>query len=652
MAQDPPTQGQEGEEFADLSSLSLEEMLNVEVSLVSRRAQRIGDAPASVFVITRRDIEQSGLTSIPELLRLVPGVHVQRIQSGRWAIGTRGQPGQFANNLLVLMDGRSVYTPLFSGVYWDMQDMVLDDIERIEVIRGPGGTRWGANAVNGVINVVTRKASESQGDYVQTIVGSEDKSIFSFRHGASLGEGVDMRVSGKYREADGTRDAAGADVGDGYRSGLVDFRVDGGSGAGSQWMVRGGLLQLDETSLEETIALTPPYSDTFLNETRAFAGHLLGRYEVASDGGSSTAVQFYYDAFDRDWGAITRERRQTIDFDLQHSLTAGDHLLTIGAGYRLTADDLTQSDVARTGDPAATNNLFSAFLLDEWRLQDDLRTNLGVKFERNDFTGLEVQPEFRLAWNPSSEWILWGSVSRAVRTPSRAEDSADIDYSAQGGGPGGLPVVTTLTANSELQAESLIAYELGARGTISDAVLGELTVFMHDYDDMVAYVAGSPFVNNVPNPRFQVPLVGTNAYAFRNTGVEAAVTWRPGEAWRVNAGYSFIDQNLLDDGGASSASSGYGHHPKHQGLLRIAYAPRADWELGTQAFYYDAVPSNRTDAFVRLDLSLTWKPNAATVLSVVGQNLLDDRHREAGEELFTVPTEIERAVYVMFAHRF
>ncbi|MCB9884550.1 MAG: TonB-dependent receptor [Planctomycetes bacterium] len=648
-AQEPTTQG--SEEFADLTNLSLEEMLDVEVSLVSRRAQRIGDAPASVYVITRRDIEQSGLTSIPELLRLVPGVHVKRIQSGRWAVGTRGQPGEFANNLLVLMDGRSVYTPLFSGVYWDMQDLVLDDIERIEVIRGPGGARWGANAVNGVINVVTRKAGDTLGSYAQTIVGSEEKSVFSFRHGVNVGEGVDLRISGKVREQDATRDADDLSIGDGYRSGLVDFRLDGGD-AGSSWVVRGGIQSLDETVLQQTATVTPPYSDTSLAGTRAFAGHLLGRYEIEGDGGSSTTAQFYYDAFDRDWEGIVQERRQTIDLDLQHSFTVGDHLLTVGAGYRMTTDDLTGSDVTRADDYSETNSLFSAVLLDEWQLGEGWRTNIGVKFEHNDFTGFEVQPELRLAWNPGRDWIVWGSASRAVRTPSRAEDSAHIDYSATGGGPGGLPVVTVLTANRDLDAERLNAYELGVRGAMSESWLGELITFVHDYDDMTAYVAGTPFVSNVPNPRFEVPLIGTNAYAFRNSGVEASITWRPSNSWRVVGGYSYLDQHLLDDGGAASAAGGYGDHPDHQALLRVAYAPEASWEAGAQAFYYDAVKTAATDAFVRLDLSLTWTPDPNTRLGIVGQNLLDDRHREAGFDLFTTPTEVERSVYVMFSHRF
>lgn len=642
----------QGEQFADLSSLSLEQMLDVEVSLVSRRAQRIGDAPASVYVITRRDIEQSGLTSIPELLRLVPGVHVKRIQSGRWAVGTRGQPGEFANNLLVLMDGRSVYTPLFSGVYWDMQDLVLDDIERIEVIRGPGGARWGANAVNGVINVVTRKASDTKGSYVQTIVGTEEKSVFSFRHGTSLGEGVDLRISGKVREQDETRDAQDLAVGDGYRSGLVDFRLDGDAGDGSSWMVRGGIQSLDEDALSTLTSVTPPYTTTGLLGTTALAGHLLGRYELAGSGDSSTTVQLYYDAFDRDSESIFRERRQTVDLDLQHSFQAGDHLVTLGAGYRVTTDNLTGSDVARANDYSQTNDLVSAFALDEWQLRENWRMSLGAKLELNDFTGFEVQPEFRLAWNPAEEWIVWSSVSRAVRTPSRAEDSANIDYQAQGGGPGGLPIVTVLTANPSLEAEHLTAYELGTRGPLAESLLGEVTVFVHEYDDMAAYVAGTPFVSNVPNPRFEVPLVANNVYAFRNSGVEASLTWRPWSGWDVVAGYSYLDQQVRDTGGATSPTAGIGDHPDHQALLRLRYAGDANWEIGAQAFYYDSIRATQTDAFVRLDVGFMWKPDADTRLGIVGQNLLDDRHREAGSEIFTEPTEVERSVYVMFSHRF
>jgi len=650
VAQGGPTVSPE--QFTDLTDLSLEEMLDVEVSLVTGHAQRIGDAAASVHVITRRDIERSGMTSIPELLRLVPGVHVQRIAAGRWAIGTRGQPGQFTNNLLVLMDGRSVYTPLFSGTYWDMQDLVLDDIERIEVIRGPGGARWGANAVNGVVNVVTRNAAQTHGTFYETIVGTEDKAIFSFRHGFALDESTDARVSGKVRERDSQRNADDTSVGDGYRSGLLDFRLDGRLGAGESWTLRGGLLSLEEDTLEETVTLTPPFSATALGETRAQAGHLLWRYEVEHESGGNTRLQVYYDAFDRDWQPIIRERRHTADVELQHRLRPwGDHRFTAGAGYRITTDRVTPSATAGGDDLASTHDIASAFLHDEWRLCDSLRGYIGAKLEYNDFTGLEVQPEARLAWELGQGCLIWGSVSRAVRTPNRASENGIIDFAASGGGPGGIPIVQQIRPNKSLQAETLIAYELGSRGYLTKELVGDLNLFAHDYDGISAYAAGTPTVEPSP-PRVVVPLTPTNAYSFLNYGVEALLTWRPREQWSLSGGYSWIGQDLRSTGGADSAPFGFGHEPSHQAMLRIGCTPVREFEVNVQAFYYDAARRVDVDPFVRLDVGLTWKPDSSTSLSIVGKDLLDDRHPEAVSDLFTVPGEVERSVHLMVSHRF
>lgn len=639
------------EQFTDLTDLTLEQMLDIEVSLVTRHAQRIGDAPASVHVITRRDIEQSGLTSIPELLRLVPGVHVQRLAAGRWAIGTRGQPGQFTNNLLVLMDGRSVYTPLFSGTYWDMQDLLLDDIERIEVIRGPGGARWGANAVNGVINVVTRKASATRGTYARTIVGSEE-SIFGFRYGAALDESIDFRVSGKLREQDSLRNGDGTSTGDGYRSGLLDFRIDGRNGDDESWLVRGGLMELSEDTLEQSVALTSPFRTIDLHGTRSYQGHILGRYELQADGDSSTHVQFYYDAFDRDWQPFVREKRHTWDVELQHRASPiGDHQLTFGVGYRVTTDDVIGSAFVDGTDLSVTNDLASAFVLDEWRLCSSLRFNLGVKVEHNDFTGIELQPEARMAWDVGERWLLWASASRAVRTPSRANDAGIIDVSATGGGPGGTAVVRQLRPNPALESEILTAYELGLRGRATEEVLGDVNVFVHDYEDVVAYTAGTPFLDPTPTPHVTVPLTASNAYSFRNYGVESLLTWRPASGWQLVGGYSWIGQDVRNTGGADAPPFGFGYEPKHQALARVSFAPRPGLELNAQAFYHDATRRIDVDSFVRLDIGLTWYPNPSTGLSVFGQNLLDDRHPETSGDVFTVAGEVERSFHVSLSHR-
>ncbi|MBM4062563.1 MAG: TonB-dependent receptor [Planctomycetes bacterium] len=647
---DPAAQG---EQFADLSGMSLEELLDVEVSLVSRRAQRLGDAPASVHVITRKDIEQSGLTSIPELLRLVPGVHVQRIHAGRWAIGTRGQAGQFTNNLLVLMDGRSVYTPLFSGVYWDMQDLVLDDIERIEVTRGPGGSRWGANAVNGVINVVTRKAGDTQGTRFESVLGTEERAITSFRHGAALGNGTDLRISGKYRQQEATRTADDAPAGDGYSSALVGFRLDREVDEGVRWTLLGGLATLDEDSRELAIVAADPFMVPAMATTLGRSGHLLARGEFTGDDGAATRVQLYYDAFDRDWQGFYRERRHTADLDAQHVFAPiGDHVITVGAGYRVTRDHTDGSSAVRSAEFVATNDLLNVFALDDWTLYDGLRASVGVKLEHNDYTGLETQPEARLAWQPAADWLVWGAVSRAVRTPSRFEDAGEVDYAGTAGGPGGLPIVTTLFGNKDLAAEELLAYEVGTRGRIGQSLVGELNLFVHEYDDIVTLEPGTPFAGNTPWPRVVVPVYMRNAREFRNSGIEAALTWQPNDSWQLVGGYSYLDQHLESSGAPGGISLNYGRQPRHQAIVRANYCGIANWEIGAQAFYYGQFEEQPVDDFVRLDFMLWWRPGSDTRFGIVAQNLLDDRHPENSYDSLTVPTELERAVYLSFSHRF
>lgn len=651
-AQQPTPPAAEPPAYTDLSNLSLEELLDVEVSLVSRHAQRLLDAPASVFVLTRRDIERSGLSSIPELLRLVPGMQVERINASRWAISARGFAGQFANKLLVLMDGRSAYTPLFSGTWWDMQDLVLDDIERIEVIRGPGGTNWGANAVNGVVNVVTRKAGDTHGNYLQTRIGNEERVITSLRHGGELEPGVDYRIGAKYRDTESTHDAADRSAGDEAQSGLLDFRLDGANGSGRQWTLSGGMLQIDEFGGERTPAFSPPYYSDALAHTHGITGHLLARAEWTGEDGAVTTLQGYYDGIDRQEGTLFRERRHTVDVDLQHRFAGGgDHQLTAGIGYRLTVDSADPGPLITAVDEHAQKHLFSAFARDEyWLCRDLLQLDLGLKYEHNDFTGHELQPEIRLSWLPGESSLVWASASHAVRTPSRAEDAGRLDFNASAG-PGGVPVLAQILPDSNLEAENLWAYELGARSQLRQDLIADVALFVHDYDDLIGYVPGTP-TPAAPPPHLVLPLQTDNAYAVRNYGAEVSVTWQASETVRLVGGYAFLEQDLRSMKPGALPPTGYADHPRHQGLLRGSWDFAEHWQADAQAFAVDRLENGMVPAYVRLDLRLCWSPDNQTRLCLGVQNLLDDRHPEAAFDFGTVPTEPERAFYLQFEHRF
>lgn len=642
----------QGDRLEDLGALSLEELMNVEVSLVSRRDQRIGDAPAAVFVITRSDIERSGLRSIPELLRLVPGLQVQRLGASRYAISARGFPSQFANKLLVQMDGRTVYTPSFAGTYWDMQDLVLDDIERIEVIRGPGGANWGANAVNGIINVVTRQAGSSRGGFVETVVGSEDRTITSLRHAGTLGDDTAYRLSAKYRQLASTRDADDQPTGDGLQSGLLDFRIDGRR-ENANWMLRGACSQLDETSVERRPELLFPFASDALRTTTATAGHLLARITLAGDGADAarTTLQIYYDGFDRTEGAAFRERRHTVDLDVQHSFAPWHgHRLAVGVGLRSTSDQIPTTDRIIPNDTERTHNLASLFARDEWQLVDGLLAMaIGVKLEHNEFTGLEAQPELRFSLTPAADTLLWLSAARAVRTPNRAEDDLTIATSNQAG-PGGSTLVTNIVPNRSLAAEELWAFEAGVRSRLSQAVAADVALFWHDYDDLIGYVPGTP-VPGTP-PAIIVPARSTNSVMLTSYGVEASATWQATDGAQIAATYSLLQQTDTTIAPGAIQPLGLDDYARHQGSLRLHLALLPDLDLNAQAFYVDRLRNRLVDDYVRLDVGLTWRCSPTTRLQVGGQNLLDDRHPEGPFEFITVPAEIERAFFFAVTHTF
>src|SRR5713226_8886719 len=392
---------------ADLADLSIEELGNIQVTSVSKHPERLADAPASIFVITGEDIRRSGATRLPEALRLAPNLEVARASASSYAISARGFNNTIANKLLVLIDGRTVYTPLFSGVFWDAQDVMLEDVERIEVISGPGATLWGANAVNGVINVITRRASDTQGAFAYAQSGNLERG-YGARYGGTLGEGGSYRVYGRSFDIFNTSNASGATASDGWSKGQVGFRTDWGTAA------NGFTLQGDayRGSLDQAN-----------NDNTSISGNnLLGRWNRDLAAWGQLQVQSYFEHTERDIPGTFAERLNILDVEFQHRLRPmGAHRLTWGGGYRHGDDRVTNSVVLAFLPADRSLRWANVFAQDEIALQENLRLTLGTKFENNYYTGTEPLPSARLAWKPDPQRLVWGAASRAVRAPSRID---------------------------------------------------------------------------------------------------------------------------------------------------------------------------------------------------------------------------------------
>lgn len=460
-ADDPVSQN--GPRTQDLTQMGIEDLMKIQVTTASKKAQPLSAMPAAVYVITQEDIRRSGVRSIPEALRLAPGVQVAQIDSNKWAISIRGFNNRFADKLLVLIDGRSVYTPLFSGVYWDAQDTLIEDIDRIEVVRGPSASLWGANAVNGVINIITKSAKDTQGVLATLGAGDMRRGEAAYRFGSRLGDTAHYRVFGKYSSVsdslyeDGTR---GKDGWDSLRGG---FRVDWDKSTAEKVLVEGEVSGSNEGQRSTFPILSPPYTQTVDGKFPVSGWHLLGRWTRTGSSGSETSLQAYYDRSQRSIPEVFDER-DTFDLDLQHHFAAGRRTtLTAGMGFRRSSDN-TQAGALIQYIPAnRADNLYSAFLHSETAVAPKLNLTLGARIEHNDYTGFEIQPNVRLAWSPTDHRTLWGAVSRAARTPSRSDANIDLITQTGPDPQSGLPSEVRLLGSPTFRSEEVTAYELGYR---------------------------------------------------------------------------------------------------------------------------------------------------------------------------------------------
>jgi iron complex outermembrane receptor protein len=625
----------------------------IPVTTVSRTPQPFSQSAAAISVITHDDIRRSGATSIPEALRLVPGLEVARVDSHQWAISSRGFNDVFANKLLVMIDGRSVYTPLFSGVFWDAQDTLMEDIDRIEVIRGPGASLWGANAVNGVINIITKSAKDTQGFLVSAGGGTEERGFGSFRYGGKINDETFFRIYGKYFDRDSSAMLGGDDAHDAWQMGRGGFRLDWQPGDPNLVTLQGEVYGGELDQLLRRVEPVAPYNFFLDEDTFAISGgNVLGRWTHTISENSNFSLQSYYDRTYRDT-AIFREDRDTYDIDFQHRFPIGERQNIIwGAGYRNTGDDVRNSFDISLDPESRRLQLFSAFVQDEIPLvESNLVFTIGSKFEHNDFTGFEVQPSARLLWTPHEKHTLWASVSRAVRTPSRAE--ADVRLNVQPGpAPGSL---VSLIGDDSFDSEELIAYELGYRVQPTKRLSFDLALFYNDYQNIRGLHTGSPFMENSPTPHVVIPMFAANNLKGETYGSELSANWQMLDNWRWTANYTFLQQAIHTKGAPDHTTEREieGSSPHHQFSLLSRIDLPFHLQFDADVRYVDALPAQGVDSYVTMDARIGWQATTNLEFSIVGQNLLDNRHLEFKPTLIaTETTEVERGVYGKVTWRF
>lgn len=601
----------------DLSRMTLEELANIEISSVSKREERLIDAAASIYVITREDIRRSGATSIPELLRLAPNLQVARVDSSQYAISARGFNSTTANKLLVLIDGRSVYTPLYSGVFWDVQDTMIEDIERIEVISGSGGTLWGANAVNGVINIITRHTRDTAGGLVSAGAGNDDRGAGA-RYGGKFGEDGSYRIYAKVFDRDNTVSANGASAQDAWKKGQAGFRLDWGQG-GDTLMLQGDAY---DGSIDQRI----------LDDKSISGAHFLGRWNSILTGGSALQVQAYYDQTRRTYPGTFGEVLDTYDIDVQHRFSLGGHHDIIwGGGYRYSRDDVTNSAALAFLPANRDLTLANVFAQDDIALTERLKLTVGAKLERNNYTGFETQPNVRLAWKPSDQVLLWSAISRAVRTPSRIDREFFV--------PGNAPY-TMFDGGPDFQSEKLTAYEIGYRTQPSQKASFSISTFYNVYDQLRSLepTGGTTVLAN---------MLEGNTYGIETWGSFGINDW-----WQLKAGYTYLkkDLHLKPGSGDTTSLKSTDTDPSHQFSLRSMMNLTHNLDMDFALRSVGDLPGSGVPAYVTLDGRLGWKLAEGTEVSLSGFNLLDKRHPEFGAA--STRSEIGRTFYVKMLWNF
>ncbi len=623
----------------DLTELSLEELMNIEVTTVSKKAQSKTSTASAITVITSEDIRRGGFTVIPEALRTVPGLAVGRVDANRWSISVRGNAGLFSNKLLVLIDGRTVYTPVFGGTYWDVQDYPIEDVERIEVIRGPGGTIWGANAVNGVINIITKHSADTQGALLSGYGGSHESGVTA-RFGGTVGDNTQYRVYARgFRTEDFDIDQDG-NGNDEWRQGRLGFRADSNLTEVDTLRVSADFYAQDN----EQGAFNPafPAPPLFLEvDYQQLGGNVLVNWDRKLGEDSSLQVKAYYSADNRQF--LLEELRHTADVELQHDFVPLENVsVTWGANYRFSTSHIKQKPVGLTISFNPKNedvHIASGF----GQVQVDLLGGMlsliaGTKLGYYSWSGFEIQPSGRFVVKPAEGHAIWGAVSRAVRTPTQAERDLSLLLP--------VPAPTLISGDRGTRSEELLAFELGYRFFAFERFNAEIALFWNEYEDRTSF--------RLRIPPFPPPtnLVFANDTELTSRGVELEINVKPAPWWRLRMAYSFL--HIDEDFGGRAISLGKAKHdnPEHQFNVQSFFELPLDFEFDVSVYFVDGLPGttptaqpDNVEQYVRLDLRLGYKPTDWLEFSLVGQNLTDRRHYEGDDFTLGRSTQVPRSGY-------
>lgn len=652
----PGNAAQAQQSQANLVNESLQDLMNIQVTSVSKTDQKLSQAASAVFVITQEDIAHSGATNIPDLLRMVPGIDVAQINANAWAITARGFNQRFSNQLLVMVDGRSVYTSSFGGVYWDVLDVPLGDIERIEVIRGPGASVWGANADNGVINIITKKSSETKGATVVAGGGTIGRAFGTLQYGGSLGKRTDYRVFTQYQTDGSLPNAAGQNGGDGWHTLGAGFRSDTSLSSRDTLLVQGNLYTGREGNPTYTVPIiTSPPIPTEL-DVNLSGGFLQGLWRHQYSSRSGTTLELSYEHYARN--DLVHDHRGTLDVEFQQHFGWGARQdVQWGLEYRRSASDSKGSLFVAFVPGELATQLFGSYVQDEIAIVPDRVTlTVGTKFEHNYYSGFGLMPSARAAFTVTPRQTVWMAFSRALRTPS----ALDAGFRANLGaipGTANPPVVLSFLGNPDVQDEELYAFELGYRTQATDRLSFDISTYYNDYDNQESTETGATFFEASPAPPHLVsPLTYGNLLYGESHGVEASAEWHPTLRWSLNAGYAAESVHMhLKPGSTdtSSIASRQGSSPEQSAQLRSHLGLWRGLSWDAAAYFVDRLKDPVVPAYTRVDTQMVWRFGEGTSFAVVGQNLAQNRHEEFIDYTLSArSTEVSRSVYAKFTARF
>lgn len=625
----------------ELGDLSLDQLLDLEVISVAKVPEKVTESPAAIHIITQEDLRRSGVQNIPEALRMVPGLHVYQIDANKWAISARGYSSRFANKMLVMIDGRTVYSTLFSGVFWDVQDIILEDIDRIEVVRGPGGTLWGANAVNGVINIISKDSADTQGGLVSLRAETRESGEISTRYGGWLNDRTSYRLYGKYFNRGNFETLSGEDAADDWHAARGGFRMDMNITASNKVTLQGDLYDGKSGESVKYLSPFPPFTNIVSTNAPVSGTNLLGRWIRTYSDKSEITLQAYYDHAERDEFFVD-ETIDTIDLDFQHHLNLMDDLeLLWGLGYRYTKGNTAGKEAipgiySYSLDPQIReDSLFSAFLQGRLPICEDRgEVTLGTKLEHNDYTGFEWQPSARLMWNLSDNQSLWAAISRSVRTPSRLEHDGDVNAGAfvLHTPQGELLTFVRLIGNEEAEAETVFSYETGYRARIKENIFFDLSMYYNKYENLITGIPlGDPFLeNSLTVPTIILPIQVGNGMDGETYGSEISCRWSITNWWRLTGGLTWFHFNTLNKGNSQDARIGFEEDQNANLLFSLAsYIDLpGNVEVNTTLYAVDSLEELDISSYLRLDLNIGWHPTDQITISAGGHNLFNDSHQE------------------------